>query len=63
MRFGQGGKLTAAQQEKRELLRLETAERFHRSEPNAMIARHLRVTERSVWRWWRTWLSGGALAA
>ncbi|WP_406735537.1 helix-turn-helix domain-containing protein [Streptomyces sp. NBC_01108] len=47
----QGGGLTAERQEFRGRLRLEAAERFGRGETNAVIARHLRVSVRSVQRW------------
>ncbi|MBG0825795.1 winged helix-turn-helix domain-containing protein [Planomonospora sp. ID91781] len=62
MRYAQRGGYTPAEQERRERLRLETAERFARKEPVAVIARDLRVTERTVRRWRRRWQQGGAQA-
>ncbi|MBG0825869.1 winged helix-turn-helix domain-containing protein [Planomonospora sp. ID91781] len=62
MRYAQRGGYTPAEQERRERLRLETAERFAREEPVAVIARDLRVTERTVRRWRRRWRQGGAQA-
>ncbi|WP_405806563.1 helix-turn-helix domain-containing protein [Streptomyces sp. NBC_00210] len=58
MRYLQGGGLTAERQEFRERLRLEAAERFGRGESNAVIAKDLRVSVRSVQGWRRTWAEG-----
>ncbi|MEU1628617.1 hypothetical protein ABZ746_25555 [Streptomyces sp. NPDC020096] len=52
MRYGHGGGLTPREQEKRERLRLEAAERFACGEKTEAIARELLVTARSV-RCWR----------
>ncbi|WP_369690524.1 helix-turn-helix domain-containing protein [Planomonospora sphaerica] len=60
MRYAQRGGYTPAEQDRREQLRLETTERFARKEPVAVIARDLRVTERTVRR--RRWQQGGAQA-
>jgi transposase len=62
MRYAQGGGFTAAEQQRRERLRLEAAELFAGGEKNAAIARTLRVSERSVERWRRSWRQGGAQA-
>jgi transposase len=62
MRYPQGGGLTAERQRFREELRLHAAERFGRDEPNAVIARELRVSVRSVQRWRRAWSEGGSRA-
>ncbi|MEU4228456.1 helix-turn-helix domain-containing protein, partial [Nonomuraea sp. NPDC026600] len=48
MRYGQRGGYTPAEQERRERLRLQTAERFEDGESTRDIARELRVSERSV---------------
>src|SRR4051794_18401381 len=56
-----GGRLTPREQEKRERVRLEAAERFVRGEKTDAVARDLRVTSRSVRCWWRAWEQGGAL--
>ncbi|MDO0911121.1 winged helix-turn-helix domain-containing protein [Streptomyces sp. DT2A-34] len=60
MRYAQGGGLTPREQEKRERLRLDAAERFARGEKAEAIARELRVTARSARRWRRAWEQGGA---
>ncbi|GAB2819776.1 winged helix-turn-helix domain-containing protein [Streptomyces daliensis] len=62
MRYAQGGGLTAERQEFRERLRLQAAERFERGETNAVIAKDLRISVRSVQRWRRAWQQGGPLA-
>jgi Homeodomain-like domain len=54
MRYAQGGGLTPTQQQKREQVRLQAAERFARGKKTADIARELRVGIRSVERWRRT---------
>jgi hypothetical protein len=50
-----GGGLTAERRRFREELRLEAAGRFKRGERNAVIARDLRASVRSVQGWWRAW--------
>ncbi|MER6075673.1 winged helix-turn-helix domain-containing protein [Streptomyces sp. NPDC001817] len=60
MRYAHGGGLTPKEQEKRERVRLEAAERFARGEKAEAVARELRVTSRSVRRWRREWEEGGA---
>jgi transposase len=62
MRYAQRGGYTPAEQQRRERLRLEAAERFARGDPTGQIARDLRVTEVSVRRWRRAWHRGGAEA-
>jgi putative transposase len=62
MGYAQGGGLTPGEQEKRERLRLEAAERFARGDETEAIAKDLRVTARSVRRWRRAWREGGAEA-
>ncbi|KJY40865.1 transposase [Streptomyces sp. NRRL B-1568] len=59
MRYAQGGGLTPREQEKREQLRLEAAERFERGDSTEGIARDLRVTARSVRRWRQAWREAG----
>lgn len=51
MRYAQGGGLTAERRAFREQLRREAAERFVRGDATTVVARHLRVTVRSVQRW------------
>ncbi|MER5225505.1 winged helix-turn-helix domain-containing protein [Streptomyces flaveus] len=60
MRHAHGGGLTPREQEKRQRVRLEAAERFARGEKTEAVARKLRVTARSVRRWRRAWEQGGA---
>jgi putative transposase len=60
MRYAAAGGYTPAEQERRERVRLEAAERFARGDPSSAIARDLRVTERSVQSWRAAWNSGGA---
>ncbi|MFC4467796.1 helix-turn-helix domain-containing protein [Streptomyces xiangluensis] len=43
----------------REWIRYEACERFARGEKTAVIAKDLRVSERSVERWRRAWREGG----
>ncbi|MFD5922789.1 helix-turn-helix domain-containing protein [Kitasatospora sp. NPDC058201] len=60
MRYAQGGGLTAERRAFREQVRLEAGVRFEASEKTSVIARELRVSERSVERWRRAWREGGA---
>ncbi|MET8001499.1 helix-turn-helix domain-containing protein [Nonomuraea glycinis] len=53
---------TPAEQERRERLRLQTAERFEGGESTRDIARDLRVSERSVGRWRAAWQRSGIQA-
>ncbi|WP_445276292.1 IS630 family transposase [Streptomyces longispororuber] len=62
MRYAQGGGLTAERQHFRERIRLEAGERFEQGEKNALIAKELRVSVRSVERWRRAWRQGGTAA-
>lgn len=62
MRYAAAGGYTPAEQERRERLRLEAAERFERGDSNTLIAREFRVTVRSVRRWRRAWERGGVEA-
>ncbi|MGW5434331.1 helix-turn-helix domain-containing protein [Streptomyces sp. NPDC004059] len=60
MRYAHGGGLAPKEQEKRQRVRLEAAERFARGEKTEAVAVKLRVTSRSVRRWRREW-EGGAV--
>lgn len=62
MRYAQGGGFTAQEQQRRERVRLQAAEMFAQGEKSMVIARRLRVTERSVERWRRAWREGGVQA-
>jgi transposase-like protein len=55
MRYAQGGGLTAERRRFREGVRREAGERFARGEKTSVVAKDLRVTERSVERWRRVW--------
>ncbi|MFJ8387679.1 winged helix-turn-helix domain-containing protein, partial [Streptomyces sp. NPDC094438] len=59
MRYAQGGGLTAERQAVREEIRLCAGKRFAQGERTAVIAKDLRVSERSVERWRRAWREGG----
>jgi len=56
------GRYTPSEQQGREWLRREAAERFARGDAIGVIAHHLRVTKGSVRRWQRAWRDGGAEA-
>jgi transposase len=62
MRYGQHGGYTPAEQQRRERLRLEAADRFAAGDGTGAIARDLRVTPGSVRRWRRAWRQGGPVA-
>ncbi|GHD58129.1 hypothetical protein GCM10010317_046870 [Streptomyces mirabilis] len=62
MRYAQGGGLIAERRLLRERIRYEAGERFGRGERTAVIAKYLRVSERSVERWRRAWREGGMTA-
>ncbi len=62
MRYAQRGGYTPAEQQRREQVRLEPADRFARGDTIKQVARDLRVTEGSVRRWHRAWRDGGARA-
>ncbi|GGM24477.1 hypothetical protein GCM10010129_81150 [Streptomyces fumigatiscleroticus] len=53
MRYPQGGGLTAERRAFRDSLRLEAAEMFAAGHDNALVAKQLRVSVRSVQRWRR----------
>ncbi|WP_367666946.1 helix-turn-helix domain-containing protein [Streptomyces sp. DG2A-72] len=59
MRYAQGGGLTAERRRFREGIRYEAGERFDRGEKTAVIAKDLRVSERSVERWLRAGRESG----
>lgn len=60
MRYAQGGGLTDAERAARERIRQQAVERFEGGEKSREIAAALRVSVRSVERWRRQWLEGGA---
>jgi hypothetical protein len=62
MRYAQGGGLTAERRAFRERSRVQAARRFVAGEENAVIARELRVSVRSVQRWHKARSQGGVQA-
>ncbi|MEU6010686.1 helix-turn-helix domain-containing protein [Streptomyces sp. NPDC047453] len=62
MRYAQGGGLTAERRAFRERIRLAAAEQFAAGVKTAVVAKELRVSERSVERWRRAWREGGTQA-
>ncbi|GGZ30847.1 hypothetical protein GCM10010300_86750 [Streptomyces olivaceoviridis] len=59
MRYAQGGGLTDAGRAARERIRLQAVERFERGEKTKDIAAALRVSERSMERWRKSWRERG----
>lgn len=57
--YAQGGRSTAERRQFRDRIRYEAGERFTRGKKTAVIARDLRVSERSVERRRRAWREGG----
>ncbi len=62
MRYPQGGGLTAERRVFRERIRMEAAGMFADGQDNAVVAKQLRVSVRSVQRWRRAWERGGQRA-
>ncbi|WP_406730234.1 winged helix-turn-helix domain-containing protein [Streptomyces sp. NBC_01794] len=62
MRYPQGGGLTAERREFREHIRMQAAELFALGHDNAIVAKQLRVSLRSIQRWHQAWEHGGASA-
>jgi transposase len=62
MRYAQGGGLSDERRRFREDIRMMAAERFAVGEPSSVVAKELRVSVRSVQRWWRAWDKGGLRA-
>lgn len=54
--------MTPAEQQARELVRMQAAARFEHSESISQVARALRVSQRQVERWRRAWRTGGCQA-
>jgi len=59
VRYAQDGGLADAGRAARERIRLQAVERFERGEKNKDIAAALRVSERSVERWRKSWRERG----
>ncbi|MFD5703814.1 winged helix-turn-helix domain-containing protein [Streptomyces lasiicapitis] len=62
MRYPQGGGLSDERRAFRERIRLEAAEMFATGQDNAVVAKQLRVSLRSVQRWRGSWRHGGRRA-
>jgi transposase len=62
MRYAQRGGYTPQEQERRERLRMQAAERFAQGKSAAAVAAEFRVTVPTVRTWRRQWREGGAQA-
>ncbi|MFF3129643.1 helix-turn-helix domain-containing protein [Streptomyces sp. NPDC057908] len=59
MRYPDGGGLTAEQRKRREEVRMRAVDLFEEDGEVQCIARELRVSEKSVYQWRRSWRAGG----
>nr|WP_269812547.1 helix-turn-helix domain-containing protein [Streptomyces atratus] len=60
MRYPDGGGLTAEQRRRREEVRMRAVDLFDEGmEVPCIVVRELRVSEKSVYQWRRTWRTGG----
>ncbi|MGW0424595.1 IS630 family transposase [Streptomyces sp. NPDC003015] len=62
MRYADGGGLTAAGRRRRESARLHAAELFEQEIKPSEVARRLRVSLKSAYRWQQLWRDGGVQA-
>lgn len=62
MRYPDGGGLTAEQRKRREEVRMRAVDLFEEDGEVPCIARELRVSEKSVYQWRRSWRTGGGEA-
>jgi putative transposase len=62
MRYAQGGGLTSVARGKRERVRVEAAELFAQGVTPPVVAKRLRVSDKSAYAWRRSWESGGVEA-
>src|SRR5215813_8236477 len=62
MRYAQRGGYTPEEQERRERLRMQAAERFERGKSVEAVAEEFRVTVPTVRKWRRQWCEGGVEA-
>ncbi|MEW1661154.1 helix-turn-helix domain-containing protein, partial [Streptomyces sp. NPDC093707] len=60
MRYADGGWLTAAGRERREVVRIQAAELFEWGVKAPEVARRLRVSPKSAYQWHQLWREGGA---
>jgi len=59
MRYPDGGGLDAAGRAKREAVRMRAAELFEQDVPPVEVARRLRISANSAYRWRRAWRARG----
>ncbi|MFV5998548.1 helix-turn-helix domain-containing protein [Streptomyces sp. NPDC056231] len=59
MRYADGGGLTAAGRQRREAVRRQAAEFFEQKIKSLEVARRLRVSRKSAYRWHQLWRDGG----
>jgi putative transposase len=62
MKYPDGGGLTARGRSRREQVRLQAAKMFALDADARRVARSLRVSTKSVYRWRRAWRAGGEAA-
>jgi transposase len=62
MRYPDGGGLSAEGRSRREKLRLQAAQMFQQGMKPVQVARSLRVSTKSAYRWRRRWRAGGDAA-
>nr|WP_242606551.1 winged helix-turn-helix domain-containing protein [Protofrankia symbiont of Coriaria ruscifolia] len=60
--YATGGGLTAAEQEKREQVRMAAADRFAQGWAQVEVAEEFRVTRKTASRWYHAWELGGMAA-
>jgi putative transposase len=58
-RYAHGGGFTAAEQQRREAVRMAAAEDFTAGMTYPQVARKHRVAKMSAWRWWTAWKTEG----
>ncbi|MEU6587621.1 winged helix-turn-helix domain-containing protein [Nocardia sp. NPDC046763] len=58
-RYSHGGGFTAAEQARREVVRMNAAEDFAAGMTYQQVARKHRVAKMSAWRWWKVWKAEG----
>ena len=62
MRYPDGGGLSAAQRARREAVRRQAAAMFEQGVSPVQVARDLRVSTKSAYKWRRRWRAGGQTA-
>ncbi|MEU3216710.1 helix-turn-helix domain-containing protein [Streptomyces sp. NPDC006971] len=59
MRYADGGGLTAAGRERREVVRMQAAGLFEQGIKPPEVAQRLRVSRKSAYQWYQLWRDGG----